>query len=300
MAKSSYRHVPRSWPLGDGRVANLESPDGAKRHWDSKYYGADTYWNRYDPARLQTEWGSFFMMCWFRLPSGSGTNDDNFMQISDSSLTSRYHRISHNFDEDNFAGFWTGRNVDPVHPSSKTLRSGDWHLGMYKARWTGSTWHHSLVTNKDAPTTSTKTANTTFTFDRMGIGWEGDSSPADELEGSIAHCAIGRSFPSDEQVRRLASGQNPLDVLGSWIDHYWPMTRETIKGHLNFDVVGGKTLRLTQEDNASVTTNLFDFRGSKPCPVRAPSLVIRRPLGFVAAAVGATNPGYYQSIGGWF
>jgi hypothetical protein len=239
------------------------------------------------------------MVAWFRLPSGATANDYNFIQISDNSASGGYHRLSNHATAAVVLGFISGDNFPHTSGLATTL-DDEWHMILCTTRVTGGTWTTDVTVDRDTPTALAKAPNA-GEFDRMSIGYEGDLSPADEMIGSVAHVAFGRTYLNANRILDLAAGRNVLDVVGSGVDHYWPMTRETIKGHLNFDVVGGRTLRLTQADNTSSTANLFDFRGSKPCPVRAPSLVIRRPAGFVAAAPPAsTHPGWSQSRGGWF
>jgi hypothetical protein len=205
-------------------------------------------------------------------------NDYNFMQLSDSGDGGGYHRLAGSSGgEGNFNFYFHGAQVNHNHGSS--LYNGEWNSIVGGVQLVGANWDAVSTTNKDDYTGPyTLSVDPTVVFDRMSIGYEGDNTPGDEMIGSVAHVAFGRGYPSQDQARRIGAGQNPIDVFGSQVEHYWPMTRETIRGHLNFDVVGGKHLRLTQADNPSVTTNLFDFRGSQPCPVRAPAIVVRRPL----------------------
>lgn len=273
---------PRSWHRGGGRTANLESLSGALRHWDSLYYGLDTHWNLYG----QDNATQYFVMAWFRIPSGASTNDYNFVQLSDASASNGYIRLGGDSTVNSKINHYVyGSKVGWT--SAATLYDSEWHFALGTARLEGAQWVMWTELDKDDGTDSYEgSPQASREFDRLSIGYEGDSSPSDEMLGGLAHVALGRRHVSASETLRLASGQNPLDVLGSKVEHYWPMTRETIRGHLNFDVVGGKTLRLTQADNPSSTANLFDFRGSKPCPVRPPALLLRKPLAFTVA-VGA-------------
>jgi hypothetical protein len=78
--------------------------------------------------------------------------------------------------------------------------------------------------------------------DRMSIGSDGETVPADYFDGRIAHVAVWNVALTDQEIRSLAAGANPRRVRPDSLIAYWPVGGQSPEqdcvGSFNMGLIG--------------------------------------------------------------
>lgn len=160
---------------------------------------------------------------WFRDTSGSN-NDRNLVQISNTSQSGRYFRLSRD------------ATTSAVVGAANWGTFGD---AMTSTTYTTNNWHHALVVYESATSRTVYLDNsgvgvdTTNTGDSSGIdelamGFENDSSPGDTWVGDLAELGVwsGGVILTDADRAMLVAGISPKLVKPQNIIAHAPCVRE--------------------------------------------------------------------------
>jgi hypothetical protein len=186
----------------------------------------------------------FTLACWFY--SDNIADRQSLICLADKDVADNYHSLRAN---------GTGAG-DPI---SALSYDGDSERASTSTGYSANTWHHACgvwaADNDrrayiDGGSKGTNSNNQNVSgIDRISIGRNGDSTPANYMSGRIAEAAIWSAALTDAEVAILAKGYSPLFVRPQSLVAYWPLIRDEDQ-----DRVGGYDL--TAYNTPSIAVHL--------------------------------------------